>query len=168
MQSHGPFKNYKIETKKNIGFINSKYTVLEQDYLSSIHEVDSGLRCFMDSLHQGGFDTTSLIVLFGDHRSNAFPEKNKCEQIPLLIYSPMLKQQHIKTVGSQIDLAPTITHLLGIKEPAGWLGSSMFSQEKDRTYSKGMRISLAANGKCCYTDDTEVVKFNKYSDFMLK
>lgn len=128
LSSHHP---YGIDTKYktlNLGDLNS--TILG-NYLQSIHYVDAALGLLIQQLKDQGIWNNSMLIVYGDHDNSIHDMKlyetllghvptnleqlqiNK--QIPLLIHLPDEKRAGIyPQPRGQIDLAPTILHLLGI------------------------------------------------------
>jgi len=57
--------------------------------------------------------------------------------VPLMIWSPSLYRsgRRSQTIGSHVDLAPTIADLAGVSAPADWQGRSLFdSRRPPRAY----------------------------------
>jgi phosphoglycerol transferase MdoB-like AlkP superfamily enzyme len=57
--------------------------------------------------------------------------------IPLWIYSPkMIEPQIVSKLGSQIDLLPTLIHLLDLKDTSPFFGRSLFddSMKEERAF----------------------------------
>ncbi len=126
-QSHGPFRNYSHSTKEEFNFDNTDFTQLEIDYLMSMHEVDRALEHFFNELLKLGILNDTILIIYGDHVGQALTDPGcLAECIPLFMYHKNLPSKVEIKAGSHIDLAPTITDLLDISEPEGWLGTSLF------------------------------------------
>jgi arylsulfatase A-like enzyme len=94
-------------------------------------------------LQKMGLADNTLLVVTGDH-GEAFDEHsqtvhgftvyNEELQVPLLIINPRLfpHEREMKGAGRQIDIAPTLLSLLGMREPAQWQGANLFTQSRDR------------------------------------
>lgn len=131
LSSHHPFKipheKQKLELPKALE--GTQFG----DYIQAIHYVDSQVGAFIEALKHEGLWDKSLFVVYGDHHiidTNALPKNEKKYlptshvkngqidpyRIPLIIHYPGLEQgKQIKTMGSEIDILPTVTNLLGIK-----------------------------------------------------
>ena len=126
MQSHGPFGNHGglpewMEPPPE--------NELRANYLATMHEVDQALAFLFGELDRRGLSRTTLVMLYADHLAglDGFRVMGH-EKIPLYMLHPKLEPQVLDRVGSHVDLAPTVTHLLRMAEPKGWLGSSLFSR----------------------------------------
>lgn len=89
----------------------------------------------------------TIFIITGDHITFAFPRYNRLEtyHVPLIIYSPMLRQGHkSKRVVSHLDVTPSLQKLLGgndslsFPEQVHWLG-----QELDTVKNFGSYRTLA-------------------------
>lgn len=109
-------------------------------YLSSLHFVDEALGEFFEALKQAGLYDESVIVIYGDHGIMGVPDVEEAvreqgrpydervwRRVPLFFVVPGggLCGPRARLAG-QIDIAPTLLHLLGI--PAGeacFVGSNL-------------------------------------------
>jgi glucan phosphoethanolaminetransferase (alkaline phosphatase superfamily) len=110
-----------------------------QGYEMGVHYTDYAIGKLLErSRSEPWFDRTIFVVL-GDHGAWLFPEKaserpldilDKTEMYfrsGLVVWSPKwIRPQRILTVGSQIDLAPTLLDVLGVPAPNGFEGASLF------------------------------------------
>ncbi len=126
-QSHGPFKNYSDSTKDKFNFKNSGLSNLQIDYLMSMYETDSALEYLYIMLRNAELLNNTILLIYGDHQGGAI-DKEGClaECIPLYIYHESFEPYMNYNLGSHLDLAPTILDLLNVREPTGWLGTSLF------------------------------------------
>lgn len=103
----GPFKS------KQIG-----------NYIKSMHYVDSAIGKFLQDLSTAGLLKNTVIIVYGDHRAR-LPEKelplidvldqNEIQKVPVIISNSQWKiNTSDDTIGGLIDLAPTISNILGI------------------------------------------------------
>jgi lipoteichoic acid synthase len=100
-------------------------------YMQSAHYMDEALQQFFDSLKKDGLYDKSVIILYGDHyglSSNNYPALAKVlgvkqitpvmdsslQQVPLFIHVPSVKGGIQHQVGGEVDVRPTLLHLLGI------------------------------------------------------
>jgi lipoteichoic acid synthase len=130
MQSHGPFTNHRSgDDAFAFGPGDSR---LFKDYILTFHEVDAAVGAFLDRLQEAGFLERTVVMIFGDHRSEASPSDLEeptdgwsHERIPCLIFSPDLEPGRSSKVSSHLDLGPTLLHLLGLEDVDRWLGTSL-------------------------------------------
>jgi len=129
MQSHGPFRNYDDATSEELaaepsGFAGSSR--LRRDYMCSMREIDRAIEHFFAFIRAAGLDD-ALVVLFSDHTSGVMNRvENRVEQVPLLIHYPGVDPRRLDAAGSLIDVAPTVTYLLGLGPGATWIGDTLY------------------------------------------
>lgn len=103
-------------------------------YFATANYLDSSIKAFFDYLKESGLYKNSIIVLYGDHYgiSNSrnpslapLLDKNSetwssydnamLQRVPYMVVIPgMGKGRIIDTYGGEIDMLPTLEHLLGI------------------------------------------------------
>jgi lipoteichoic acid synthase len=108
---------------------------------------DEAVKELFHQLKKSGLYYNSIIVLYGDHYgiSGAYEqglqqvfgkqfnevEREKLQQVPLMIHVPGQKGKTIHTVGGEIDIRPTLLHLLGIKtDHFVHFGHDLLSEQK--------------------------------------
>ena len=91
---------------------------------------------------------------------------HKC--IPFLIHSSEVKAGTNRNLGSHVDLAPTILHLLGIAEPPeSWLGASLLAPGRRKVlFRDGISVHKDSEGGLARKNDKTDRKFIEYSDAM--
>ncbi len=121
---------------------------------------------FEEYKKQPNYDNTIFIVT-GDHRLIPIPQRNNISRfhVPLIIYSPMLKEtRKMSAVSSHFDVTPTLLALLGdsfeLKMPkkVAWMGTALDTETQFRSIKE---IPLMRNknelkeyisGELVYTD----------------
>jgi Sulfatase. len=99
-------------------------------YFQTARYADEAIEQFFNELKETGLYENSIIILYGDHYGISENHNDAMEtvlgtevtpvvsadlqRVPLIIHMPGLKGQTIHTYGGQIDLLPTVLHLLGI------------------------------------------------------
>ena len=119
------------------------------ELIKSLFWADTQLRKFFNTLkNRGLYDNKTLIVLTSDHSPNLGSpfkefaiEKNylPLARIPLIFVSFDKIQVNPSCYASQIDIAPTILGILGIKYPHGFTGRDL------RNKGRGMAIGSYDN-----------------------
>lgn len=116
------------------------------NYIPTIRYQDEALKIFIESLKEEGLYENSIIILYGDHNgisenhNKAMGEllgeevtpfvSTQLQRVPLVIHIPGHTGKTINTVSGQVDLKPTILHLLGIDTKNEMqFGSDLFSKE---------------------------------------
>ncbi|HJV46735.1 MAG TPA: LTA synthase family protein, partial [Bacillota bacterium] len=98
-----------------------------RDYLQTVHYVDHVFGDFLDKFHKLGLDKDTVLVIYGDHEGvNKYYSKDVDNSglqwiknnkiVPLIIYHPSLKGKEVKELGGQVDILPTVEHLLNIHQ----------------------------------------------------
>ncbi|CRK84827.1 LTA synthase family protein [Neobacillus massiliamazoniensis] len=128
LSNHFPFEIDQGDTNFPKG--NTGDWAVDQ-YMQSAHYMDEALQQFFDSLKKDGLYDKSVIILYGDHyglSSNNYPAMAKMlgvkqitpvmdsnlQQVPLFIHVPGVKGGVEHQVGGEVDVRPTLLHLLGI------------------------------------------------------
>ena len=122
-------------------------------YFATANYLDSSIKAFFDYLKESGLYKNSIIVLYGDHygisnsRNPALAPllgKNSetwssydnamLQRVPYMVVVPgMDKGGIIDTYGGEIDMLPTLEHLLGIESKKFLqVGQDMLSPEHDQ------------------------------------
>lgn len=122
-------------------------------YFATANYLDSSIKAFFDYLKESGLYKNSIIVLYGDHygisnsRNPALAPllgKNSetwssydnamLQRVPYMVVIPgMDKGSIIDTYGGEIDMLPTLEHLLGIESNKFLqVGQDMLSPEHDQ------------------------------------
>ena len=130
-------------------------------FMRAVHHVDFDLARFIDVLTKKGLlGDDALLVILADHSCppNAVTmripghTREPLGRIPFVVIAPggkALKYDNGR-LASQIDVAPTIAHLMGLRIPAGWWGESLFAPKKENPaigYSNGMMMVTMPGGE---------------------
>lgn len=130
-QTHHPYSLGRAEKNRNKDGL--------QRYLSILKEVDGYIGELLEYLREQKDDT--LVVITGDHgeafrqihdnAGHGFSVYDEEVNVPLILWNPRLIPDgyRIPTVGSHVDLAPTLLDLLGESAPAEWRGTSLFAPD---------------------------------------
>jgi len=111
-------------------------------YLNILHETDRHLGRLFDAIRTAGIDQRTLVVIVGDHgQAFGYPHEGDYFQgrtvyeedvnVPLLLWQPREHESAMrsKTIGGQVDLAPTIAELAGVPAAADWQGRSLLQPD---------------------------------------
>lgn len=147
LTNHYPF--YLDEGDKYINEYTSNSGTLNR-YFQTVRYMDESLKLFFEDLKAQGLYENSIIVLYGDHYGIS-ENHNKAmamylnkeeitpydsallQSVPLFIHIPGSNDgQEITQAAGQVDLRPTILHLLGIETSKDMqLGADLFSEEHE-------------------------------------
>ena len=116
------------------------------NYFQTARYADEAIEQFFNQLKESGLYDNSMIILYGDHygisdnHNKAMEqvigkeitpyESTNLQQVPLFIHVPGMQGGMNHTYGGQIDLLPTVLHLLGIdSQNFIQFGSDLLSEE---------------------------------------
>jgi lipoteichoic acid synthase len=128
LSNHFPFEMDPEDTSFTKGDFGDP---IVNDYFQSAHYMDESLKQFFDALKTDGLYDKSIIILYGDHYGlsenhdaamakvlgvpTITPVINaKLQQVPLFIHVPGVKGGIQHQIGGEVDVRPTLLHLLGI------------------------------------------------------
>ncbi len=144
LTNHFPF--ILDEEDRSIDEYNSNSKTLNR-YFPTVRYTDEAIEQFINRLKEEGLYEDSVIVIMGDHygisenHNEAMAqylgkeitpfESVQLQRVPLIIHVPGQKGKTIHTVSGQIDVKPTLLHLLGIDNKNNIeFGADIFSKEK--------------------------------------
>jgi len=113
-------------------------------FMKAVYRTDYDLEQFIKQLkNKGLFTDDTLVVLTADHscqpnkvtrRIPGHP-RHTFGRIPLvLLTKQQLPSIRHDILASQVDIFPTLFHLLGLPIPEGWWGESLFSKNKTDSF----------------------------------
>lgn len=117
-------------------------------YFQTARYLDEAVQGFMDYLKKSGLYDNSVIIMYGDHygisdnHNKAMSivtgqevgkfENAQLQRVPLFIHVPGVKGGVQHQYGGQVDLMPTVLHLLGIDtKPYIQMGTDLLSPRHD-------------------------------------
>ncbi|MFJ7646461.1 LTA synthase family protein [Lysinibacillus sp. NPDC097279] len=160
-------------------------------YFQTVRYMDEALKDFFQDLKDQGVYDNSIIVMYGDHygisenhnkamaqylgKDGITPYDNALlQEVPLFIHIPGDGEgKEMEEVSGQIDLRPTILHLLGIETSKDMqLGADLFSPEHEDfvIFRDGRFITdkYVYAGEACYDKATgeqiDVAPCQPYAD----
>lgn len=116
-------------------------------YFQAVRYMDEAIKVLFEDLKEKGLYDNSIIVMYGDHYGisenhnkamGMYLDKEitsfdnvKLQRVPLFVHIPGYGEgKEIETVSGQLDLRPTILHLMGIETKGDLqLGTDIFSPE---------------------------------------
>ena len=136
-------------------------------FMQSVYNHDYDMAATLNKIKEKGFFTDdTLIIATADHScpyNNVVKyvpgfENTNLGRTPLSFFTPAkLPEFNRDILSGQLDLAPTILHLLNIEIPEGYWGESIFSKKKNPQFIGFNR------GVIEYRTDAEKMSFNKNS-----
>ncbi|MBP1943342.1 LTA synthase family protein [Cytobacillus luteolus] len=132
------------------------------NYLQSVRYFDEALGIFIEKLKEEGLWDETIFVMYGDHYgpvpsdaeeiydlTGVVFDKKESFKVPLIIHHPGQTEGELHTsVGSQMDIYPTLSVLLGINQPLIQLGTSL-----DANKEKIVGFAYETTKYSFYSDD---------------
>jgi lipoteichoic acid synthase len=183
LSNHFPFDKHENDTDFAIG--NTDDGVVNR-YFQTAHYMDQQLEMFFNDLKESGLYENSVIVLYGDHYGisenhneamsevmgkeiNDF-ESAQLQRVPLFIHVPGMDGEVNHTYSGQVDVRPTLMHLLGV-ETKDYIefGQDLFAEDRGQIvpFRNGDVVSekYSQLKGVCYDNETgEPVEDNKCED----
>lgn len=103
-------------------------------YFGSLSTIDGAISGLMQGLEESGQKDNTIVIVFGDHRYYNFVDGDPVSdfynynRIPFAMHVPGGYQGMAQEIASQLDIAPTLLHLIegdGFQAPESFLGQSM-------------------------------------------
>ncbi len=132
--NHIPFNMDEQDKDKNFTTTDTPNTTIN-NYFETAHYLDQSIKEFFDYLKKSGLDKNTMVVIYGDHygvgssdsetsalapvlgiKSSQWNEYDnvQIQKVPFMIHMPGLKGKIDSTYGGEIDVLPTLLHLLGV------------------------------------------------------
>ena len=143
IQAHHP---YTLPPEKEQDFFRGKVPPGDDYslnlYLNALHDTDEQIGRLLDGLRERGLADDTLVVITGDHgeafghphdsngHGGSLYEENV--NVPFILWNPRVfgGGRRSATVGSQVDLNPTIVDCLGVPSSEAWQGHSLFDPNR--------------------------------------
>ena len=122
-------------------------------YRASTYHSDTTIAAFLGEARERGWFADTVFVFTGDHGTWVFPESDADHRLdeitrteiffrtPLILWSPAhLAPRRMSTLGSQIDFAPTLLSILGIRGPNSFQGTDLLAP-----VPRARRFAIAVN-----------------------
>lgn len=147
--NHIPFDLDKEDQDSSFKTTNTSDQTIN-NYFETAHYLDEALREFFDYLKSSGLYKNTMVVIYGDHYGLSNSENEtlapiigessdtwntynnvQMQRVPFMIHANNLKGKINHEIAGEIDVLPTLLHLLGIntKEYVQF-GSDMLSQNR--------------------------------------
>ncbi|MDL4841550.1 LTA synthase family protein [Aquibacillus rhizosphaerae] len=149
LTNHYPFEL--SEEDASIEPYNSNSKTLNQ-YFPTVRYTDEAVEAFFEQLKESGEYENSIIVLMGDHYGisdfhdkamSMYLEKDEItaydhiqlQRVPFFIHIPGVDGKVISDIAGQIDVKPTLLHLLGIETTEDIMfGQDLFASESKKDF----------------------------------
>ncbi|MEJ1221942.1 sulfatase-like hydrolase/transferase [Sediminicola sp. 1XM1-17] len=128
----------RIVHKLDLGSKPMKIVEKNKEVFAGLYYTDQSIKFFMNNYNKKRAFKNTIFIITGTHNLSDLPQENKLDRyrVPLLIYSPLLKNpKQFNSLSSHADLAPSIMSLLAQKyqiqlpTETAWLGTSLINKE---------------------------------------
>lgn len=107
-------------------------------YRRGMYYTDQAFRKFHENFQKSSLAANTILVVTGDHgiwtfSSDELSGLEKNEQffrVPLILQTPEGHNFEVDENTSHLDIAPTLSSLLGLAGPDAWMGRSLFDQDQ--------------------------------------
>ncbi|WP_417899610.1 LTA synthase family protein [Bacillus haimaensis] len=148
-------------------------------YFPTANYLDQSIKVLFDELKAAGLYENSVIIMYGDHygisenHNDAMAqylgkeirpfENAQLQRVPMIVHIPGVTDKNPKefdTVSGQIDLKPTIKHLLGMETKNDiQFGEDLFSEDRSEfvVFRDGSFVTdeVIYTKNACYDKDSE-------------
>jgi phosphoglycerol transferase MdoB-like AlkP superfamily enzyme len=174
LTNHFPF--ILSEEDRFIDEYDSESEILNR-YFPTVRYTDEAIKYFVKRLKDEGLYDNTVIVIYGDHygisenhnpsvakflgKDQITPFDNmQLQRVPLIIHVPGQKGQVISKVAGQVDVKPTLLHLLGIStKKTIEFGTDLFTPEAEpiTVMRDGSFVTdrFVFTKNVCYSKETE-------------
>lgn len=144
---------------------DNRHDVLYRNYLRGVQYTDHGIgHFFREAADEDWFDDT-IFVVTGDHGTMSFPgwldrRRQKAQEIELfyrgvlVMRGPGVPERRLDMVGSQVDVAPTVLDLIGIRAPNSFMGVSLLGEtppgDRFAVFASATEWSVRQGDRYCY------------------
>ncbi|MGN1272070.1 MAG: LTA synthase family protein [Lactobacillus sp.] len=130
--NHIPFNLDKEDQDSNFKTTNTTDQTIN-NYFVTAHYLDEAIREFFNYLKSSGLYKNTMVVIYGDHYGLSNSENEtlapiigessdtwntynnvQMQRVPFMIHANNLKGQINHEIGGEIDVLPTLLHLLGV------------------------------------------------------
>ncbi|MBS9335775.1 LTA synthase family protein [Fructobacillus papyrifericola] len=150
--NHVPYTLDKVDQDANFKTSNSGSKVVDNYFITN-HYLDQSVQEFFTYLKTSGLYDNTMVVLYGDHygisstdykslaaatgkKSSSWTDldSQNVQKVPLIIHIPGMTDGGVNhTYGGEIDVLPTIEHLMGISTSKYLqLGQDLLSQNRSQ------------------------------------
>lgn len=147
--NHIPFTLDKEDQDPNFKTVKTSDQTIN-NYFETAHYLDEAVREFFNYLKSSGLYKNSMVVIYGDHYGLSNSENEtlapiigessdtwntynnvQMQRVPFMIHANNLKGKISNEIGGEIDVLPTLLHLLGINnKDYVQFGSDLLSKKR--------------------------------------
>ncbi len=169
LSNHHPFEMDEGDTDFPAGDFGDSVV---NDYFQSAHYLDESIKEFFSYLKESGLYDDTMVVMYGDHygiseNHNTAMAKvmgvdeitplmnSQLQRVPLFIHVPGMEGKVVSEYGGDVDVMPTVLHLLGVDtKDYLQIGSDLLSKDHRETipFRNGDYVSPTVTkiGDNCY------------------
>ena len=110
-------------------------TTDENKYLNTLYYSDYSIGKLIEKAKKEGWFENTIFIFSADHNLNTIVKTDNLKEkfnIPFVIYAPKIfESKKIDYVVSQLDIIPTLCHILNVKEPFVALGKNALDKSTE-------------------------------------
>jgi phosphoglycerol transferase MdoB-like AlkP superfamily enzyme len=161
LSSHNP---YLIPKKYEKRFIDKS----ENPLVKFIEYTDFSLQQFFNKIKNADWYKNTLFVITADHTGESqhpfYANLVGQYQIPIIIFDPSKNVQEINNqTTSQVDILPTILHLLNYTKPSFSFGNDVFNKPSFGIFYGNKQYKITQNGFLLSFDGTKSTSLYQFS-----
>lgn len=132
-----------------------------QGFLSHHRYADASVGAFFDRFFESSLSENTMVVVLADHGIRVDPhiklspvqKKEILFRIPIAIVTKnMPEPKQIQNPVHQVDVAPTVARIVGLKGEMSWVGQGLFSEVgRPWVYQYGDAVHYRVRNKGCYS-----------------
>ncbi|MCR2806506.1 LTA synthase family protein [Paenibacillus soyae] len=175
LTSHHPYKLPAAQKLLNVEELDG---TIMGDYLQVVHYADAALGELVERLKAEGLWENTILAVYGDHdnsiqqwelyerfmedTSNPVQREQLVKSVPFLLHLPDgAHAGRYNDVGGQLDVTPTLLHLLGISggKPY-WLGSPLLTESESGKRTVTQRNGAWTDGELYFVPSPDGIPAN--------
>lgn len=134
-------RDYEDRARTGSDLLGANYQRYMRQYLGAAQGVDTSVSDILSALDKSGRSKDTIVIYASDQGfflgENGWYDKRWFYEpsagTPLLIRGPGIRKTEIESVTSNVDVAPTIVELAGLKPPKEMQGSSLLNLVKGKS-----------------------------------
>ena len=142
----------------------------ENKYLNTLYYSDYSIGKLIENAKKDGWFDNTIFIFLADHNLNTIAKKDDLKEkfnIPFVIYAPKIfESRKIDYVVSQLDIIPTLCHILNVKEPFVALGKNALDNNTEHfaLLTEGTNLAIVYDGFYMKHNREKVLETNAKED----
>ncbi len=144
-----------------------------RDYLHGVAYTDHSVAHLLEVARSHDWFDNTIVVITSDHGARVFPaaldreseqarEVDVFHRVPLIMTGPGVPRRTEDAVASQVDIAPTILDLVGVRARQAFMGRSLLAEipagDRLAVFSTANAWHIRQGDRYCYSVGTQCVE----------